>query len=91
MTEIISVTIMNLATPKAGAKHELLFSEPASEAGLLNKCLCLALALCVAKFPSDRDIFWSHFVVLLKSDFDVQQTHLRSNVVEMPFVKRSKF
>ncbi len=25
------MTIMNLVTPKAGAKHELLFNEPASE------------------------------------------------------------
>ncbi len=27
---------MDLVTPKAGAKHELLFNEPASEVGLLN-------------------------------------------------------
>jgi hypothetical protein len=26
------VTIMNLVTPKVGAKHELLFNEPASRA-----------------------------------------------------------
>ncbi len=32
MIKIITVTIMNLVTPKAGAKHELLYSEPASEA-----------------------------------------------------------
>ncbi len=30
VTKIISVTIMNLVKPKAGAKHELLFNEPAS-------------------------------------------------------------
>jgi hypothetical protein len=30
VTKIISVTIMNLVTPTAGAKHELLFNEPAS-------------------------------------------------------------
>jgi hypothetical protein len=30
VTQIISVTIMNLVTPKDGAKHELLFNEPAS-------------------------------------------------------------
>ncbi len=30
MTKIISVTIMILVTPKAGAKHELLFNKPAS-------------------------------------------------------------
>ncbi len=30
MTKIISVTIVDLVTPKAGAKQELLFNEPAS-------------------------------------------------------------
>ena len=30
VTKIISVTIVNLVTPKAGAKHELLLNEPAS-------------------------------------------------------------
>ncbi len=30
MTKIISVTILILVTPKAGAKHGLLFNEPAS-------------------------------------------------------------
>jgi hypothetical protein len=33
---------MNLVTPKAGAKHEVLFNEPASEHGLLNKGLMLS-------------------------------------------------
>jgi hypothetical protein len=31
VTKIISVTIMNLVKPKAGAKHELLFNELASD------------------------------------------------------------
>ncbi len=30
VNKIMSLTIMNLITPKAGAKHELLFNEPAS-------------------------------------------------------------
>ncbi len=30
VTKIMSVTIMNLVKPKAGAKHELLVNEPAS-------------------------------------------------------------
>jgi hypothetical protein len=30
MTKIISVAIVNLVTPKAGAKHELLFNKPAA-------------------------------------------------------------
>jgi hypothetical protein len=31
VTKIIIVTIMNLVAPKAGARHELLFNEPASD------------------------------------------------------------
>ncbi len=49
VTKIISLAPLNLITPKAGAKHEHLFNQLASEAGLLNKCLCLALALGVTK------------------------------------------
>jgi hypothetical protein len=37
----MSVTIMNLVTPKAGAKHELLFSEPASALSGLNIHMCV--------------------------------------------------
>ncbi len=40
---------MNLVIPKAGAKGKLLFYKPASDAGLLNKSLCLAPALVVMK------------------------------------------
>jgi hypothetical protein len=29
---MISLTIMNLVTPEVGAKHEILFNEPASDA-----------------------------------------------------------
>ncbi len=47
---------MNLVTPKAGAKHELLFNKPASEAGLLNKSSCLARALGETKFIDMRDM-----------------------------------
>jgi hypothetical protein len=36
VTQIISLTIINLITPKVGAKHEILFNKPALEAGLLN-------------------------------------------------------
>ncbi len=39
---------MNLVTPKAGAKHEVLFNETAS--GLLKKSSCLAATLGVTKF-----------------------------------------
>ncbi len=39
---------MNSVTPKGTAKHDLLFNGVASEAGLLNKCSCLARALGVA-------------------------------------------
>ncbi len=37
VTKTIHVTIMNLVTPKARAKHDHLFIKPASETHLLNK------------------------------------------------------
>ncbi len=55
MTKIISVKVMNLVKPKAGAKHELLFDKPA-EASLLNKSSHLAPALDVMKFTIDIDM-----------------------------------
>ncbi len=36
MTKIIFLIFINLVTLIIGAKHELLFNEPATEAGLLN-------------------------------------------------------
>ena len=48
------------------------------EAGLLNKCSCLARALGVINLQTWEIWFWSYFVVLLKSDLDVQQTRLRT-------------
>ena len=36
VTQIISATIMNMVTPKAGAKREPLFNKPASEVGFFN-------------------------------------------------------
>ncbi len=47
-----------------------------SEAGLLNKSSLLAGALGVTKFKTIFAMFLPTFVVLLKSDLDVQQTHL---------------
>jgi hypothetical protein len=38
------------------------------EAGLLNKSSCIAQTFGVAKFLNSSKIFWSLFVVLLKSD-----------------------
>jgi len=43
-----------LVTPKAGAKHELLFNNMASEANLMNKSSCLARDLGVTKFTAMR-------------------------------------
>ncbi len=48
----------------------------AAEAGLLNRISCLAPTIGVTKFIIVTDMIGSHFVVLLKSDLDVQQTHL---------------
>ncbi len=42
MTRFIGMAVMNLVTPKAAAKHELLFNKPASVAGSLNKRLMLS-------------------------------------------------
>ncbi len=47
-----------------------------SEAGLLNKSSSLGAALGLTKFITIIAIFLAHFVVLLKSVLDVQQTHL---------------
>jgi hypothetical protein len=47
------------------------------EAGLLNKCSFLALDLGETNLQIRKKLFWSHFVVLLKSDLDVQQTRVR--------------
>ncbi len=50
------MSIVNLVTPKAGAKRELLFDRPASEASLLDKSSCLAQALGVTTFIDMRDM-----------------------------------
>jgi hypothetical protein len=55
------VTFVNLVTPKAEAKHELLFNKVLilagkSEAGLLNKSSCLAPAIGVTKFIIIKDM-----------------------------------
>jgi hypothetical protein len=49
----------------------------ASEPSLLNKSSCLAAALGVTQFKTIIAMYFTHFVVLLKFDLDVQQTHLR--------------
>jgi hypothetical protein len=69
----MSLKIMNLATPKAGVRHEPLFNKTASEvsaklelfiedhtseAGLLNKSSCLAATLGEAKFINVTDRIW---------------------------------
>ncbi len=70
---MISLTFVNLVTPKARAKHEHLFNKSAS--GLLDKISYLAAALGVTKIIS---IIVMYCVTLCcpKSDLDVQQTHL---------------
>ncbi len=47
-----------------------------TEAGLLNKSSSLATALGVTATTNVLDLISVNFVVLLKSDLDVQQTHL---------------
>jgi hypothetical protein len=67
---------MNLVTPKAAAKQKLLFNKPTSEAGSLSKSSCLAAARGVSKFIATVTMNLVTLLGLLKSDLDVQQTHL---------------
>jgi hypothetical protein len=41
VTKIISLAIVNLVTPKAGAKHELLFNKPTTRAQPSEALTCL--------------------------------------------------
>jgi hypothetical protein len=45
VTKFIAMTVKNLVSPKAAAKHDFLFNKPTSEAVLLNKSSRLAAAL----------------------------------------------
>jgi hypothetical protein len=44
------MAVTNFVTPKAAAKHDLLFNKSASESGLLIKSYRIAAALGVTKF-----------------------------------------
>ena len=55
-TEFITITVMNLVTPKAAAKHELLFKKTEAEIGSLKYSSFLAPALGVTKFTIVRDM-----------------------------------
>ncbi len=56
MTKFIAMTVINLVTPKAEAKRELLFNKPTSKASSLNNSLLLAPALGVTKFIIVEDM-----------------------------------
>jgi hypothetical protein len=43
VTKNTAITVLNLVTPKAAAKQELLFNKLASEVGLLNKSFAVLL------------------------------------------------
>ncbi len=74
VTKIISVTIKILVTPKARAKHIPLLNKTASvEQKLLLSCHFGCDQICKYQFYK----FVSFFVLLLMSDLDVQQAHLR--------------
>jgi len=60
MDKIIPLIDANLVTPKARAKHGLLFNKPASEAGLLNKISCLAQPLGVTKIITCQRYYLGH-------------------------------
>ncbi len=69
--------VINLVSPKVAAEPKVLFNKQSLEASLFNKSLGLAPALGATKLINGTDMHWSHFIVLLKSDLYVQQTHLR--------------
>jgi len=57
-----------------------------SKSSLLNKCSCLAPTLGVTKFIIVKDMISVTLFVLLKSDIDVQQTHLNKSEFRGGFV-----
>ncbi len=78
VTEFTITIVMNLVTPKVVADLELLFNQ--REVGLLNRNSHLARTLAVTEFTNVRNMIWSHFFVILMSDLNDQQTHLRGIV-----------
>ena len=50
----IAMIVMNLVTPKAGAKHERLFNKPASVCWIISSCPTQALG--VTKFTNVGDM-----------------------------------
>ncbi len=69
MTKIISKTIMNLVTPKVGAKLELLFNEPAPGSLALVPNLRLA-----GKYLTEKHSRLFHPTVAEKKSFDIDNT-----------------
>ncbi len=73
MTKYIAMIVINLVTPKAAAKRELLFNKPASPS--VKQWLMLSSsALCVSKFIIVTVMNLVVFVLLLKSNLETQQT-----------------
>jgi hypothetical protein len=76
VTIIISVTILKLITPKAGAKHELLFNEPASDHSLKRNSRFLRLTF--------LKINLSLFLILYSHDSDPGDTVIFFFVPDAP-------
>jgi hypothetical protein len=55
VNKILAMIVIDLVAPKAGAKHEL-FQQ--TEAGLLNKSLCLTPALSKTKVIIVTNMIW---------------------------------
>jgi len=65
----MSLTIKNMVTPKAEAKHELLFNKPASDsqARLLLKCFCYSEVFWCDQFHSNYCNEFAHTLLCCSS------------------------
>jgi hypothetical protein len=64
-----------------------MFNKPAS--ALFNRSLSLVTAVVATKFERIIVLIWSHFVIVLKSDLDVQKS--RVQFVKQKVMLRSSF
>ncbi len=67
MTKIVSVATIYLVTPKAGAKHELLFNKPAASSHRGS------MFLGYAENTNSIDIYGQHFADLFIDTNDIKQ------------------
>jgi hypothetical protein len=80
VNKFMKINAMTLVTLLCCLSQALMFNKPISDVSSLNKHSCLAQALAVNKFMkiNAMTLVSGHTLVLLKSDLDVQETHLAS-------------